>query len=276
MTTNFISKNIPPINELKELFISGEPYPHVVIDNFLEQQIFDRLLVDFQSFYKSNEKEGKLYKTDIEKNKWSSQGLTLSPFLKEVGDFLSSDEILHFLHNVTGFEKLSSIKGYNSDSLGFFSLMKKGSYLGPHIDHMYDMTGNSGYHVVNIILYISKDWNPNWGGNTFLRNRRTNKYSSVEFKPNRALIFLHSPLSEHGTTKLSSYSNEDRIAIYFDYYSKEQSPYKHLGLKFNMAKSPHLFFLPNKIEYLKLKNKKYLFFHISHRLEQLKTFFKIK
>jgi hypothetical protein len=276
MIENFISKSIPPLTELRELFCSAQPFPHVVIDNFLEKEVFENLLSEFQVFYRSNEKEGRLYKTKVENNKWSSQGLTLTPFLKKVGDFLASDEIIKFLNEVTGFKDLSSVHGYNSESIGFFSLMKKDSYLGPHIDHMYDMTGNAGYHVVNIILYISKDWDPNWGGNTFLKNRATKNYASVEFKPNRALIFMHSPLSEHGTTKLSKFSKEDRIAIYFDYYSNEKNPYSHLGLKFNMAKSPHLFFLPKTIDYFKPENKKYLFFQISHRIKQLKAFLNFK
>lgn len=272
MKEKFISSNIPPIDELKDLFVSAHPFPHVVIDNFLEDSVFEELLAEFNQFYELNQKDGRVYKTKVEDNKWSSQGLTLSPFLKKMGDYLASEETLNFLQNITGFKNLNSVKGYNSDSIGFFSLMKKESYLGPHIDHMYDMTGNAGYHVVNIILYISEDWNPNWGGNTFLKNRKSKQYSSVEFKPNRALIFMHSPLSEHGTSKLSKFSLNPRISIYFDYYTNEVNPYSHLGLKFNMAKSPHLFFLPNAVDYFKMENRKYLNFLISHRLKQLKEF----
>lgn len=276
MKSNFISNEIASFSELKELFTTAQPFPHVVIDNFLKKDVFNKLLFEFEDFYKNKSKEGRLYTTQAESNKWSSQGLDLPPYLKEIGDYLASDEILSFLNQVTGFNNLKSVSGYNSKDIGFFSLMKKGSYLGPHIDHMFDMTGNAGYHVLNIILYISKDWDPNWGGNTFLKNRNTSKYSSVEFKPNRALIFMHSPLSEHGTSELSEFSKNDRMTIYFDYYSSDLNPYKHLNLKFNMAKSPHLFFLPKLSDYFKLKNRKYLSFFIRHRIEQIKYYFKIK
>jgi hypothetical protein len=133
MKSNFISEKIPPLSGLNELFITAQPFPHVVIDNFLHKDVFDKLLFEFENFYENKSKEGRLYTTQTESNKWSSQGLELPSYLKEIGDYLASDEISNFLNQVTGFNNLKSISGYNSKDVSFFSLMKKGSYLGPQL-----------------------------------------------------------------------------------------------------------------------------------------------
>jgi len=257
---------------LKKLFLTNNPFPHVVIDDFLEKDVFDNLLKEFNEFYNSNKNEGRNYQTEAEKNKWSSQGLSLSPFLKNIGEYLASEENRKWLTEITGFKNISAVKNFNSKEIGFFSMMKKGSYLGPHIDHMFDMTGDQGYHVLNIILYVSEKWDPNWGGNTFLRNRKSKSYASVEFKPNRALVFMHSPLSEHGTSLVSEFSEADRMTIYFDYYCSDKNPYRHTEYNFKLVKSPHMFFLPNFLDYLKPKNFKYLKFMLSHFKLKLKSY----
>lgn len=259
---------------LKKLFSTNSPFPHVVIDDFLEKDAFNKLQTEFNNFYESNKKDGKTYTSDVEKDKWSSQGLSLTPYLKKVGEYLASEENRNWLTKITGFKNLSAVDDFNHKAIGFFSLMKKGSYLGPHIDHMYDMTGDKGYHVLNIILYVSDKWNPNWGGNTTLKNRKTKNYASVEFKPNRALVFMHSPISEHGTSLLSKFSESNRMTIYFDYYSSNKNPYAHTNYNFRLVKSPHIFFLPNFIDYLKPKNRKYLKLMLSHFKHQLISYFK--
>ena len=67
----------------------------------------------------------------------------------------------------------------------------------------------------------------NWGGNTTLKNRITKSYASVEFKPNRALVFMHSPISEHGTSLLSEFSKSNRMTYILIIIHQKESICSH-------------------------------------------------
>ena len=53
----------------------------MVIDDFLEKDAFNKLQTEFNNFYETT-KDGKTYKSEVGKDKWSSQGLSLTPYLK--------------------------------------------------------------------------------------------------------------------------------------------------------------------------------------------------
>lgn len=259
---------------LKILFKNAKPFPFVVIDDFFEQNFYNKVLKDFEEYYEENKEKGKSYNTDVENDKWTSQGNPLSEELKNLGNYLQSENLKSFLRDITGFKVLNT-SSFNSDNVGFYHLMKNNAYLGPHIDHMMDMDSNNvGYHVLNIIIYITKEWNPNWGGGTFFQNNADKTFTDVEFKPNRAVVFMHSPISIHGTNRVTNTTSNKRISIYFDYYSNEKNPYEHLGYKFRIHKSPHLFFLPRFTDYFKKRNRKYLLHFLSHYKNKFATYFK--
>lgn len=264
------------IQNLKQYFFRAKPFPYVVIDNFFEEKYFDIILKNFGQYYDDTIESGKNYNTDVENGKWTSQGNELTQELMELGIFFQSDNMKSLLSDITGFKTLNTAS-FNTENIGFFHLMKNNSYLGPHIDHMMDMDSNNlGYHVLNIIVYITKEWNPNWGGHTFFTNKNHSIFTDVEFRPNRAVIFMHSPESIHGTNRVLNNSDNKRISIYFDYYSSEANPYEHLGYKFELHNSPHLFFLPSFKEYFYKRNRKYLLHFLSHYKNKIKhkLFFK--
>jgi Rps23 Pro-64 3,4-dihydroxylase Tpa1-like proline 4-hydroxylase len=261
------------VENLKEYFISAKPFPYVVIDNFFDQSFYKTIVDNFYTYYDNTSEFGKYYNTDVENGKWTSQGNHLSDDLLQLGSFFQSIELKSLLSTITGFKTLNTAS-FNTKNVGFFHLMKNDAYLGPHIDHMMDMDSNHlGFHVLNIIVYITKEWNANWGGHTFFTDKNHNVFTDVEYKPNRAVIFMHSPISIHGTNRITSHANNKRISIYFDFYSNESNPYEHLGFKFRLHKSPHLFFLPNIKDYFKKKNRKYLLHFLSHYKNKIQSFF---
>jgi hypothetical protein len=258
------------IENLQKYFAKAKPFPYVVIDDFFEQSIFNSIVDNFNSYYNETGGQGKSYNTEVENGKWTSQGNQLTNDLLQLGSFFQSDEIKSLLSSITGFKTLNTAS-FNTQNIGFFHLMKNNAYLGPHIDHMMDMDSNQlGFHVLNIIIYITKEWNPNWGGHTFFTNKNHSVFTDVEFRPNRAVIFMHSPVSIHGTNRVHNETENKRISIYFDYYSCESNPYEHLGYQFQLHNSPHLFFLPSFKDYFYKKNRKYLLHFLSHYKNKLK------
>ena len=122
--------------------------------------------------------------------------------------------------------------------------MYKSGFLGTHVDHSSEP--NTGLpHVLNIIFIYQKN-GLNHGWFKVLANSKGTKIEKlVEFIPNRAVIFLHSPFTFHGVTEIKNNLNK-RSTVYVDYYSKNLSPYSHLSLNFKNVwfKHPTTFILP--------------------------------
>lgn len=255
---------------LKKVFYNAQPFNHVVIDNFLEIEYFNNLSMALEMYYQDNSGKGGVdYKSEVEDGKWGSQGLSLSSTLVELGELLRSKELRNFLEEITGFTNLQITSDLNSSGYSFFHAMGPNSFLGPHTDHTIDMNGGS-YHVLNIIIYASKKWDPNWGGGTTLHFNGSKLATDVEFAPNRALVFMHSPYSVHGTQRISSIAEEKRFSIYFDFYSGSRDPYSHLDIKkFDLIDSPHLFYFNSFFDYFKKQNKKYFGLWRSHYKNKL-------
>lgn len=261
---------------LAEIFANQKPFPYVVIDNFIIDEEFDIITKAVKDLYSksSSDSSGVNWKTEAELNKWGSSGTQLPTELIKLESFLKSDEILNFLIDVTGFANLQYTIQTNNSGYSFMHAMLPGSFLAPHTDHTMDMNGTNAYHVLNIVYYVSDYWDANWGGGTSIHLPNGVIYTDVEYRPNRAVVFMHSPISVHGTTEVSAFAKGNRFSVYFDYYSIESKPYRHLNIKkFNLAWAPHLFYLKNFVSYFKPKNKKYLKYWYAHYKSQLKAKF---
>jgi hypothetical protein len=261
---------------LAEIFSNQKPFPFVVIDDFLVEEEFNKITNAVKKLYSksSSNSSGVKWETEAELNKWGSSGTQLPQELLELESFFKSDNLLKFLTEITGFVNLQCTKQTNNSGYSFIHAMIPGSFLAPHTDHTMDMNFTNSYHVLNIVFYVAEEWDPNWGGGTSIHKKNSDLYTDVEFKPNRAVVFMHSPFSIHGTTEVSFFAKAIRFSIYFDYYSNEDKPYKHLNIeKFNLAWAPHLFYLKNFRSYFKTKNRKYLKYWYSHYKSQLKAKF---
>jgi hypothetical protein len=273
-----ILNSLDPV-ELNKFFLNARPFPFVVIDDFFREDFFRKLCSEMNEYYENKKNEGLRYSTEVESNKWGSTGLGLPEHLVQVEELLSSKKFQLFLEGVSGFKDLKTTADTNGVGYSFFHLMPPGSYLGPHTDHTRDMASGIGsYHVLNIIIYCQGSWNANWLGGTAFYESPSKIGSIVEYKPNRAVVFMHSPISIHGTQIVPKTANLNRLSLYYDYYTDDASPYRHLQMSsFPLIKSGHRFYLKNVTDYLKPENKKYLIGHLSHfkRLLEFKLFNKI-
>ena len=263
---NIINKKYYNLEQFSKNFKNAKPYPHLVLDNFLIDPFFKNLNLEN---YKLNQNNGRSFNTDLEKNKWTSKNEILSKNLKLIIDELNKKEFLENLYKLTGITDLFSTTEGNT-SLANYHEMYESGFLGTHVDHSSEPTTGLP-HVLNIILYLSKDWSKSWGGSTVFANKSGTKIEkTIDYIPNRAVIFLHSPFTFHGVTKIEN-NQKKRSTIYVDYYSKNKKPYTHLKLNFKNVwfKHPTTFILPNFKDYFPKKNRKYLNKMLKHRIKSL-------
>lgn len=261
------------LSKRKEEFFTKKPFPYLVLDDFLEKNFFDKISKKtLNNNYSIS--EGKSFNSEIESNKTISLNESLPKDITEITNILNSKIWLEKLKSLTDINSLQATDVGNT-LLANYHEMGSDGFLGSHVDHSTD-PNNGLPHVLNIILYLSTDWKENFGGATLFFDRKGNKViSKVEYKQNRAVIFLHTPYSFHGVEKLKENKNVKRKSLYVDYYSDSFDPFKNMELDFpnNWFKHGTTFVMPNYMDYFKLKNWSYTKSFLMYKIECLKSKF---
>jgi len=244
------------LNKRRSEFTSAKPFPYIVLEEFLRADTFKKVTEEL------NQKIiplGKSFNSGVEANKSISLNSTLPDTLVDIICELNSAEWLNNLRELTGIIDLSGTKNGNS-MLANYHVMKSNGILGSHVDHASEPLDGRA-HVLNIIIYLNDKWSKNKGGDTQLYDKSGQKIlGEVKYKPNRALIFLHTPYSFHGVSRLTNPAKDLRKSLYVDYYSASLSPYSHLNLEFPSLWFSHntTFKLKNGSDYLRPVNFNYL------------------
>ena len=96
-------------------FKSAKPFPHIILDNFLDESFFQNLNVEK---IKTNKQKGLLFNTEIETNKWTSKNVELNENISKIVNELYTTD---FIKNLS---KLSKIKDLFFYQRGQYSTSK--------------------------------------------------------------------------------------------------------------------------------------------------------
>lgn len=253
---NIINTDCLNLENKKDIFFNARPFPHLVLDNFLEERFFLNLKHIFAEITEST--EGKRFNSAVEEKKWISLNSALPGAVKEIVNALNSDSWVESMRGLTGINSLVATSNGNT-KLANYHVMEPGGILGPHVDHSHEPKKGIP-HVLNTILYLAEDWDPKAGGATLFYDAKGDKVvSKVEYKQNRAVIFLHTPYSFHGVERIKENTSVKRRTVYVDYYSESYQPYKGMNLDFDSSWFKHgtTFKLDNVLDYFKFKNSHY-------------------
>jgi 2OG-Fe(II) oxygenase superfamily len=179
-------------SEARLSYAKAKPYPHVCFDNFFDPELLDTVLTEFpkpgqirwQKF--DNEKEIKLA---------SARDASFGPVTRLLFYHLNSISFLEFLSDVTGIHNLISDPGFEGGGL---HQIVRGGKLGVHAD--FNRHGNLNLdRRLNVLVYLNKDWRPEYGGNLELWDRDM-KQCEARVAPlfNRMMIFGTTDFTYHG------------------------------------------------------------------------------
>lgn len=208
--------NLESLDNQIENFKSAKPFPHLILDNFIDEAIADQLSSEFPNI---EDKSLFTYSNPLEKksalNDWNKFPGTTYKFF----EFLCSEKIVNRLSEILG------IRLYPDFGLhgGGWHMHPDGGKLNPHLD--YSIHPKLGLQrKINLIIYLSKDWQPDYGGhfglwsNDFETNQPLKLEKEVEIKFNRAVIFDTTQMSWHGLSRrVLTKGNKIRksIAVYY-------------------------------------------------------------
>lgn len=202
--------------ELSHQYQTASPFPHIVIDDFLDQDILRSALSDFPS---SEGVEG--FDRDQERYKFQHSPYSLKQgLLQNLLFALNSAPFLRLLENMTGIEGLIPDPYYTGGGL---HETVKGGHLGIHADFNIHKDLRLERRL-NLLIYLNDDWDEEYGGNLELWDQSMAQ-CEVRVAPlmARAVLFNTSLDSFHGhPDPLSCPSDRSRRSIAAYYYTSPE------------------------------------------------------
>lgn len=186
------------IENLRGCFLKNKPFPHIVIDEFCDQEKISLALESFPDPNKENINKSRDY--IFAKNKFEkSEFKNVSPELAEIYSDLISTRFRDILKSITGEEVFIDEKFHG----GGLHQGGKGSFLDMHADFNFHPKNQNWFRNVNILIYMNKDWCPEYGGELRLRHKITGDSGFVNPVFNRCVIMLTRDYTLHGYNKIS-------------------------------------------------------------------------
>ena len=199
---------------LCERYLSAPPYPHIVIDNFLPEELADAILEGFPAGDPGGDTMANPYGNFLKRQTAPNE---TTPFAQRFFQFMNSGPVLQFL------EGLSSIDGLISDPYyegGGFHEMYQGGHLGIHADFRINRRLLLARRL-NMLIYLNKNWNEDYGGALEIWDQSmSEKHNSVLPVFNRCVIFNTDAKSHHGHPEpLNTPGNITRKSVALYYYT---------------------------------------------------------
>lgn len=174
-------------------YMQQSPFPHVVIDNFLDIDVAERIYEELLA----REPDDKWYKYDnlLEfKRATDKRELIPEPIMKTL-DFYNQPKALKAI------EEYSGISGLIPDPYmrgGGIHMIMPGGFLDIHADRqIHPKLGL--YRRLNLLIYMNKNYRHEYGGQLELWERNMSKCAgSIEPIFNRAVLFETDKTSYHG------------------------------------------------------------------------------
>ena len=194
----------------------AEPFPHVIIDGFVQKAGLRTVLREFGRVecqrWKSLSRETEIKLSNEDES-------SFGPFTWKLIHTLNSSHFLAFLERLTGIEGLiadSHLRG------GGLHQIKRGGKLNVHADFNFHRRLRL-YRRLNLLLYLNRAWKEEWGGHLELWDRgMTSCCEHILPIFNRAVIFDTSRYSYHGhPSPLACPDGQSRKSIALYYYTAE-------------------------------------------------------
>lgn len=212
---------------LHNAYVQGDPFPHIVLDNFIDVDILRRVNDEFPS-----PAPGRF----ADEHSWLKTGYTLgqirSAYIHDLLNVLNAPPFLAFLQEMTGIRGLVSDPYFNGGGL---HATRRGGHLSIHAD--FNLHPHTKMHRrLNLILYLNENWDDDFGGNLELWDQEMKScVKSVAPIMNRAVIFNTDTTSYHGhPDPLNSPEDRVRRSIALYYYTVPETGMKRHSTLFQV------------------------------------------
>ena len=200
--------------ELADSYRAASPFPHVVIDDFLDDRLIEQCLREFperpgcdsETFDRAQERNKTSYHPDYLPSE--SQALFYA---------FNARPFIRVIENITGINGLLPDPHFYG---GGFHEIANGGHLSVHADFVHHRKLNLERRV-NVLIYLNKDWRAEYGGQLELWSTDMSEcVHSVVPVANRCVIFTTTESSMHGNpAPVAHPDNVSRKSIALYYYT---------------------------------------------------------
>jgi len=181
------------VEALKNATWQPKPYGHMVIDNFLP----DDVATAIEPHLSEAGLQRFIYDSPIEKKEASNQWNQFAPELYATFAAMNHSRITGWMTLITGIQGLFLDAGLHG---GGIHRTPTGGRLNLHIDYAIHPKLNAERRL-NMIVYLNRDWEEAWGGQLELwygEEHPEYMFKKIEPSWNRAVIFATGDTSWHG------------------------------------------------------------------------------
>ncbi len=184
---------------------------------FLDDLLSDR---DAQEIYAAFPAEQQMRELkSLREHKYVAMQLDqFNPKIEAIIYAFQAPNVVALISEITGLQSL-----FPDEQLyaGGISVMGQGNYLNPHLDNSHDKAQNH-YRALNLLYYISPNWQPEFGGNLELwDNGLTHPCRTIDYKFNRLVVMITNRTSWHSVSPICQ---RDRRCCVSNYYFSPESP----------------------------------------------------
>ena len=201
--------------ELRKAWQRARPFPHLVIKNLFQPDALAELQATFPE-------PNALWadRRHLHSKKHTVNDLTLMPagHIEAIAE-LNGAAFLGYLESLTGMTGLEADPHLYGGGL---HVTQRGGFLDIHVDFQQSNLMPGRTRALNLLVYLTKDYQPEWGGGLQLcemdepGHRFPRILRTIYPVANRAVLFATSTDSWHGhTDKWASETNRISMAMYY-------------------------------------------------------------
>jgi len=214
----------------KNIYNNQSPYPHVVIDNFLRDDVYNALMNEVNQLSKKpdsffiNNVYGIIDEHDSQRGKRQVDGIEKMDLkMVEVIKFLNSKYFLGLVKDMTGFKELQSIENYSNSG---YHQTHRGGFLDVHHDFNLSHHDSTLFRQINFLLYLNKNWESEWGGDLELWDKDMSGPVKLISPIGNRVVMFNIDRAPHGhPNPLNCPENEYRKSFALYYYNRENPKY---------------------------------------------------
>jgi Rps23 Pro-64 3,4-dihydroxylase Tpa1-like proline 4-hydroxylase len=202
--------------KLSDTYANNKPWPHIVLDDFIDPEVLELVRKEAAAVRRSDYYE-KFVDRKSDHNKYAYTPDAVGPETSRLINFLNSGATVSYLEKLTGISGLLPDPSYFGGGL---HKIQAGGYLEVHTDFNHLKRYNLERRL-NLLLYLNKDWQPEYNGNLELWDRPSmSLVTSVAPIFNRCVVFSTTFESLHGhPVPLATPRGIERMSIALYYYT---------------------------------------------------------
>ena len=205
-------------NDLHARYVAAEPFPHIVLDDFLVPQFADEIASELEAcdigdWHRDDHEDQVLKRT-------MPQPERLPKMTAAALRYMNTEPACRFFSALTGIADLRPDPNYVG---GGVHVSLAGGRLGVHAD--FNLHPQTGMHRrVNALIFLNRDWDPLWQGQLELWSKDlTRPAVTINPGPNRLVAFTITDDAFHGVpTPIACPPDRKRFSLALYYYTTDR------------------------------------------------------